>query len=178
MSGIHTTYPEIEGWTWEADLMHLRKRRQETAPLGGPILEIGSFCGLSTAILSENGTQVVCVDPFMGGFDLPVRDTYPIFEANMKRLGRFEQLEIHRMPSAQFFKTANHGRHFRLIFIDGSHDYGVALADIRASWPILKRGGYLIVDDANSVTVSHAVNDSGHAFRMVGDLKFAEARKL
>lgn len=64
MSCAHTTYSEIQGWMFEADLLHLRKRCVE-APRSLPILEIGSYRGLSTAVLSENHL-VVCVDPKIG----------------------------------------------------------------------------------------------------------------
>jgi hypothetical protein len=41
-------------------------------------------------------------------------------------------------------------REFDLIYIDGDHSYEVALSDIHTYSPLLRKGGYLIVDDASS----------------------------
>jgi predicted O-methyltransferase YrrM len=177
----HTIYPEIEGWCWDNDLRHLRRRARDTEPLGGPILEIGSFCGLSTAVLSERGASVVCVDPFMGGEDLPVRDTYHIFKAHMERLGRWEQLMVYRKQSRLFFWSWPEHRQFRLIFIDGSHTYENCLADIQRSYPLLKSGGYMLIDDAHdNLLIRKALVDCGHSWYQVTEpelLKMAEIHK-
>jgi predicted O-methyltransferase YrrM len=175
----HTIYPEILGYMYNGDLLHLRKRCQETKELGGPILEIGSYCGLSTAILSEGGARVTCIDTFQGGEDLPNRYTRPIFDKNMKKLGRYSQLTV--LESRSDNALMDLLPEYRLAFVDGSHTYEDASLDIRACWGLLKRGGWLIVDDVPwggpEFPVANAMRDSGLPFQGVKDSKLGEAQK-
>jgi len=147
--------------------------------MGGPILEVGSFCGLSTAILTEDGAEVTCIDPFLGGEDLPERNTYETFEANLRSLGRFEQTTVLRKKSKDAFPYLDDDR-FRLVFIDGSHEYLNVLFDILEGYRVLKPGGWLVVDDFNwgeRLPVLNALIASGYRWNIVHETKLAEIRK-
>jgi predicted O-methyltransferase YrrM len=172
----HTIYPDIEGWMYDADLLALREFAQAC---GGPILEIGSFCGLSTAVLSEDGRQVTCVDPFEGGEDLPQRDTYPIFTENMARLGRTSKLIVLKMRSQDIWQLLGE---YPLIFVDGSHTFKNALSDINNAIDHVRRGGYLLVDDWNwtlggEPVVTKALDASGLTWYPLPKTKLAVIAK-
>ena len=172
MGTSHTIYPGIEGWMFDADLLYLRKRARGCKE----ILEVGSFCGLSTAVLSEEGRRVTCVDTFMGGEDLPVRDSYPTFERNMKALGRWELLTVKRMTSDRFFDNSKY-RGFDFIFVDGSHAYESVRKDIFYSVQQLRTEGVLVVDDidwGDTKPVMAALSRLGYAWRFVKGTKMAE----
>lgn len=63
----------VPGWTPADELLGLHALAVATAPLGGDILEIGSWCGRSTAVLghaaAEAGGHVWAVDLFPRGED-------------------------------------------------------------------------------------------------------------
>lgn len=48
---------------------------------------------------------------------------------------------------------------FDIIFIDGSHEYESVLMDITLFWKILKKGGIMILDDAQWFGLKRAIND-------------------
>ena len=175
----HSVYPEIRGFMYDADLIHLKKRCKETEPLLGPILEIGSYEGLSTAILSERDAKVTCIDPFSGGEDLPSRYTRTIFERNMRRLGRLKQITILESKSENALDDLL--PEYRLIFIDGSHEFNHVLWDIQHCWPLLKRGGWLIADDINlggpDYPIARAMQESGLKWKGVEGTKLGEVQK-
>jgi len=158
-------YSDIEGWMLDGDLEALGKLCHRTVDIPHPILEIGSFCGLSAAVLSECGAHLVCIDPFLGGEDLPDRDTSAIFVDNMRRLGRLGNITILRGRSEDVLPLLSAMR-FRLIFIDGSHEFESVKSDISMALSLLADGGIIVLDDifwgANGdQPVMHAVNALG-----------------
>ncbi len=176
----HHNYPDIEGWSTEGKLDWLRKRVRETEPLGGPVLEIGVFCGKSTAVLTENEAQVVCVDNFQGADpNFPERNTIGDFYWNMGRLGR-DNFTLYAMRSEEFF-AIDRQEAFRFIFVDGGHDYKTARADIVSAWSVLKWGGWLVVDDvlpSDPNDVLKALTDTGLPWAQCPDLAMAEVQKV
>lgn len=173
MGTEHTIYPEIEGWMYDGDLLYLRETARR---LGGPILEIGSFCGLSTAVLSEDGREVWCVDTFRGGEDLPERDTLAEFVGNMIRLDR-KNVRVVRFSSRDFFRRFNVPRLFSMIFIDGSHKTEAVLSDLVGALITVKPGGVIILDDlywGEGRPVLAALKQAGLPFREIPKTKMAE----
>lgn len=55
-----------------------------------------------------------------------------------------------------YFKT--HNIEFDLIHIDGNHDTNVVLSDVQLYLPLLKPGGYLVLDDISWASVKPAVD--------------------
>ena len=149
MGTVHpNNYPEVEGWMFDGDLDHLRE-----LAFGGyfsaphtPILEIGSYCGLSTLVLSEFA-HVDCVDPFRGGGDLPIRDTYDDFVRNLATHYRLNHVEAYRERSASFFANRPTRDRYRMAFIDGSHVYEDVVADIYGCLEAVVAGGVVVLDD-------------------------------
>jgi hypothetical protein len=107
----------------------------------GDLLEIGSYKGLSAAALGQSG-HVVCIDTFLDS--LSGEDTEAEFRKNIAPF--VESYEVLRGPSRNRLLDLK-GRRFRLILIDGGHDFGSVSTDLRRSWPLLAPGGFMVFDD-------------------------------
>jgi len=152
---------EILGWLHEGEhelLWELAMR-----PGNGHILEIGSWLGKSTCILTgaciERGdsSRVVTIDTFcMDGsfrqtsyYQLLHRKqhgTFYEFIENAKHFGFSE----HVIPIATYSQnTVFLLQHipFRLAFIDGRHDYDGVRSDIEMVLPLVSPGGVIAIHD-------------------------------
>lgn len=59
-------------------------------------------------------------------------------------------------------QRANENMHYDIIFIDGCHDYDVVCLDIQNYSKMLKKGGYLVMDDASLYLPDAYGNFLGH----------------
>jgi len=128
------------------------------SPLDGALLNIGCYRGLSCSVLATiagtmNRGPLVCVDPFLEAYGQSVLAPdppapYEEWDANM-RACNVRQFILHfRQRSGEALpKLLERGMSFRLIFVDGSHDERDVLEDMRNSWPLLRPGGLLVLDD-------------------------------
>jgi hypothetical protein len=125
----------------------------------GDVLEIGSWLGRSTTFLatgcktSSNGI-VHAVDTFKGNpgkehmYNSPLKESesiYGRFKNNITKMGLKNYVKVYRMNSKTASKYIN--KKFRLIFIDGCHEYGSVTEDIKLWKGRLKSGGYLALHD-------------------------------
>lgn len=145
----------------------------------GPLLEIGSYCGLSTLWLAqaarERGTVVFAVDHHRGSeehqpgeffhdpdlLDEEGRfDSFPEFRRNIRQY----QAEDVVIPIVSRADTL--ARHWRtllgLIFIDGGHSLDTAIADYRGWAGQVAPGGLLVIHD-----VFDNAQDGGQAPRTI-----------
>ncbi len=181
-----SAYPlDLQGWGSDAPIFRqliseLRPRR---------IIEVGSWKGASAihmaGICDAHGldTRIVCVDTWLGAYEFlgagGERDLKPIygwpqiyyqFLANVVQ--RDQQQRIIPFPqtsliAARYF--AQNQVRVDLIYIDGSHDEVDVATDIRAYWPLLRKGGVLFGDDYDCWEgVRQGVADSGRAFDVLG----------
>lgn len=151
---------EIEGWLFEGEpefLWGLASRSSD-----GHVLEVGTWMGKATCVLAgaciENAshTKVICIDPFtMQGTPeqeayhkklVGTSGTFYQFIENAQRLGFFDWI----VPIATTSERALSGIsfHWRMIFIDGAHDYDSVKRDVELSLPGLMQGGLLVLHDA------------------------------
>jgi hypothetical protein len=150
----------MPGWFQRADaeLFSAIDLAQRTAGLVGDILEIGCYQG-SSAILLEylrrsNERLVVC-DLFQ-----EVATTLDDFHHRTNSYSDFSQesfevnfLSFHKnLPeiiagSSTMLHSRNFGRTFRLIHIDGSHEYEIVRSDLLLAKSLLMPGGFVIFDD-------------------------------
>jgi len=144
------------------------------------IIEIGTWKGLSANKIAKlcksknKEARIVCVDTFLGspehmdgewassGLDRVngIPCLFETFRNNTKILQNHDMIypfPISSMEAAHFMlkKQVN----FDIIFIDGSHEYESVLMDITLFWKILKKGGIMILDDAQWVGVKRAISE-------------------
>jgi predicted O-methyltransferase YrrM len=113
-------------------------------------LEIGSYEGMSTCWLLQNGLSekghIMCIDPYSAeGFD-KVEER---FWGNVRSVvGTTQSVSAFKEPSYQAlaemvgFKYA-----FDFIYVDGSHAPDATLTDACMAWGLLKKGGVMLFDD-------------------------------
>jgi predicted O-methyltransferase YrrM len=154
----------IPGWTLPLELRFLYDEAVRTSNAGveGALLEVGCWLGRSTYVLAQAG-HVDVVDTFTGSFEIEpkdrVKDQLGVFSANMTRLGVGRRTRAFRGQS--WFWLQRLDGPYRLIFIDGGHDYPTVRSDLELSLKLLAPGGTLVVDDVNQTFpgVQQAVRD-------------------
>jgi len=131
----------------------------------GPLLEIGSYCGRSAAIIGqackENKGILYSIDHHLGSeeqqpgeeyFDPDLYDgategvnTFPLFRQALKRAG----LEETVVPIVSASETVGRmwSTPLAMVFIDGGHSFEVAHKDFLTWSPHLMAGGYLVIHD-------------------------------
>ncbi len=131
----------------------------------GPVLEIGSYCGRSAAIIGsackQNSGILFSIDHHAGSeeqqpgeqyFDPDLYDeetlsvnTFPLFRQTLSRAG----LEDTVVPIVCTSKTA--GRMWKtplsMVFIDGGHSFEAAHTDFLTWGPHIIPGGFLVIHD-------------------------------
>lgn len=127
---------DIEGWL-------LPEEGEAIAELasGKRVLEIGSFCGLSTVCMARTAKHVTAVDYFDGRGTPRRRDTLPDFTANIERYGLADKVE-HRHPDSPLPLVE-----YDFVFIDGAHDYDSVVSDIAKALNVLAPGGLIAFHD-------------------------------
>lgn len=152
---------QIEGWLFKGE--HEFLRELATRSSDGHILEIGSWMGKSTCILAgaciekAPHTRVICIDTFdMRGTPeqekyhkrlvTETSGTFYQFIENAKQLGFIDWI----LPIATTSEKALPiiPWQFRMIFIDGTHNYENVKKDVELSLPKLIPGGLLALHDA------------------------------
>lgn len=132
-------------------------------------LEVGSFEGLSAAfflknVLTHKSCRLTCIDPHgqKASPDLikegwghdpntePLREktnktVFQVFENNI--LSKFSDKVTYHRESSHIALRKYYKTDFDLIYLDGLHYPSAILSDIILSWPLLKKGGYLLLDD-------------------------------
>lgn len=116
------------------------------------ILEIGSFEGLSTCFFLNyfHGSVITCIDTFEGGADhvnlgISFSDVEKRFIGNTMPFAN--RVSVLKGRSSDKLRTFPEQPVFDIVFVDGSHLAADVLSDLVLSWPLLKVGGYMIMDD-------------------------------
>lgn len=128
---------DVDGW-----LLYDEGKALFDIARGKRVLEVGSYCGLSTLCLAQTAESVLSVDTHDGRGTAIEQNTLAMFRANLERRGasNVEVLvgTIDDVPA---------GLTFDLAFIDGSHDYGSVRHDIDRALELLAPGGLLAFHD-------------------------------
>ncbi|HCY86768.1 MAG TPA: hypothetical protein DHV36_16685 [Desulfobacteraceae bacterium] len=131
----------------------------------GPLLEIGSYCGRSAAIIGqackENSSILYSIDHHRGSeeqqpgeeyFDPDLYDdrtggvnTLPLFRDTLKQAGLEETVVPIVSTSAVAGRMWQTG--LAMVFIDGGHSFDAAHTDFITWSPHLIPGGYLVIHD-------------------------------
>jgi len=160
---------DVEGWLTDGQAARLQGAAMRVGP-GGTIVEIGSFRGKSAIVLartSGDDVVVVCIDPHAGSDRGPQEFTpdptlgdadYRAFHANLARAGIAGKVRHVRASSADAQAHAAVDAPIDVLYVDGAHRYGPALADLRDWGGRVAPGGRLLVHDTfSSIGVTLAV---------------------
>jgi len=125
-------------------------------PAKGTIVEIGSFKGRSTVMLTKVAAYyglgpVVSIDPHThelstGAAPGSLPSTYDDFLSSLRIANVEEHVEIHRALSADVARTWQHP--IRFLWIDGDHTYAGAKADFDGFAPFLQPGAVVALHDS------------------------------
>ncbi len=172
---------DVDGWMTPGQGRTLAEAAAACPP-GGRIVEIGSFRGRSTIVLAASAdpsVEIVAIDPHAGndrgpeeidGFEAEADDDHRVFNDNLERAGVRDRVRHVRAFSNE--ALADVDGPIDLLYIDGAHRYGPALADIRAWGDRVADGGTMLIHDSfSSIGVTGAIGRSlafGDRFRYVG----------
>ena len=159
--------PDVEGWLTEAQAARLAAAASGVRA-GGRIVEIGSFRGRSTIVLARaasEGVELVAIDPHIGSDRGPQEfavdeelgeDDTRTFRDNLLRHGVLERVRhVRRLSSEAHSEVADP---IDVLWVDGAHRFGPALADLRDWGARVRPGGRMLVHDAfSSVGVTLAL---------------------
>jgi predicted O-methyltransferase YrrM len=115
-------------------------------------LEIGCWLGHSTRFLAHSaarrGGTLHCVDHWKGSPGTIYGEGEPFlkFEQNLKRVGLYESLKIHKISSEDASLLFTDGS-LDLVFVDGDHIYQSFVRDFTLWKPKVKIGGILCGHD-------------------------------
>ena len=158
---------EVPGWLsdGQAALLHESARR---VPIGGRIVEIGSYRGRSAIVLARAAApsvEVVAIDPHAGNDRGPRQwegtpdegeSDHRAFLGNLERHGVAGRVRHVRRFSSQAHDAV--ADPIDVLYVDGAHRYTPALADVRDWGARVRPGGTLLVHDAfSSVGVTFAL---------------------
>lgn len=160
----HTVALACKGFLDDDEGMRLFALARDHAS-AGPILEIGSYCGKSSAYLGagaqEGGGVLVCVDHHRGSEEHQPGEEYHDEELFDDATGKLDSLPILRrtlhdagVEDNAILLVAPSQRAARIwakplgmLFIDGGHSHEAAHADYEAWAPHVAPGGILAVHD-------------------------------
>lgn len=126
-------------------------------------LEIGVYKGRTLGVIQILANQmnkkasIIGITPLTNQGDK--YSTYPNENYSNSLLNNLTRMGINDIDSINIIKgfsndkasieEASASSQFDIIFIDGCHDYEVVCQDIKNYVPMLKSGGYLVMDDAS-----------------------------
>lgn len=159
----------VQGWL--GDSQGLALYQMARSPVAGSVLEIGSFCGKSTAFIAlgckHSGAAFCTVDPHqplsVGGKEQYGSDFRPFEGDSLSELrgmlgrtglGAYVTTLIATSKEARRHLT---GLRLKLLFIDGSHDYEDVVSDYRLWHEMVVVGGRLVFHDSNFEGVNQAI---------------------
>lgn len=139
VSPVPGAFPrDIEGWLHPDEAAKLAE-----LAAGKRVIEVGSYCGLSTVCMARTAEHVAAVDYFDGRATPVPADTLAAFRRNIARHGVAEKVETYH-PDAVVKPPK-----YDLLFIDGAHDAESVAEDIDKYLPYLKSGGLVAFHDYN-----------------------------
>jgi hypothetical protein len=147
----------VDGWLTAGQARCLFDAAR-AVPAGGRIVEIGSFRGRSTIVLSlgaRAGVEVVAIDPHAGndrgpqeieGFEAEAADDHEVFLANLQKAGVADRVTVVRE-----FSGKAHGAvpgQVDFLWVDGAHRFAPARDDLKDWGDRVKPGGRMMVHDS------------------------------
>jgi len=139
-------------------------------PTNDPIkvLEIGAYHGANVCCLTKthaihSDSEIHCVDPWRDYDQYPEykdeqRTNYSKFIHNISQLHPIDlnKIYIHRMKSEECAKRFQ-DKSFDIIYVDGNHERNFVFEDAMLSHKLIKKGGWIVFDDAHDKQVLEAI---------------------
>ena len=139
-------------------------------PTNDPIkvLEIGAYHGANVCCLTKthaihSDSEIHCVDPWRDYDQYPEykdeqKTNYSKFIHNISQLHPIDlnKIYIHRMKSEECAKRFQ-DESFHIIYIDGNHERNFVFEDAMMSHKLIKKGGWIVFDDAHDKQVLEAI---------------------
>jgi predicted O-methyltransferase YrrM len=153
--------PELQGKLLEFILDTMKPKKHIV------MAEIGVYLGRGTAIFDEvfvsrgQNYKLIAVDHFEGSREHKASSSVPSYEAFQQNIAPIcDQIKAHNCDSIAASKLFKQGE-FDIVYIDASHEYENVLADIKAWFPKVKKGGFICGDDFSNdwPGVVRAVNE-------------------
>ncbi len=129
---------EIQGWLTPREGKALAELSR-----GKRVLEIGSYCGLSTVCIARTACSVTACDYFDGRSTPNQQDTSEAFKKNIERYWLQDKVTTHH-PDEPL--QGEYG----FVFIDGAHDFDSVRADIQKALNVLAPDGLIAFHDYNA----------------------------
>lgn len=129
--------------------------RQLCEETGGPYLEIGSYRGMSLLAAGQD-TKVKCygIDNFTGTGHRA--QNKPILLEQIEPYDNIELIEADYRDALPELKKKR--KKFGVIFLDGPHGEEETAEQLEYASKMIKKGGYVIVDDLNFTEVAICVD--------------------
>lgn len=138
ISPVPNAFPfDVEGWLLPDEGLALADLCR-----GKDVLEIGSYCGLSTICIARTARHVTSVDYFDGRGTPNPRETLDSFWANLRRYQIADRVDAINPEDMSLID-----REYDIAFIDGAHDYQSVSTDIEKAQKVLRPGGLLVFHD-------------------------------
>lgn len=163
-SPVPSVFPyEIPGWLTPDEGRCLAELAR-----GKRVLEIGSYCGLSTVCMGRTAEHVTACDYFDARGTAIRFDTAPAFRENIERYGLSDKVVMAHPDLPLPFDQ------YDLVFIDGDHDAAAVAADAVKAMEVLAPGGLIAFHDYHS-KIDPGVTESVDAILADGgELLFTE----
>jgi len=115
------------------------------------IVEIGSYVGDSSKIFAKNFSSVVCIDPWVNGYDKKDAASYQYpmniiesqFDELCEKYSNIRKLKMTSEKAVDLFEDNSLG----IVYIDALHAYKGVKKDIQLWLPKVKKGGFITGHD-------------------------------
>lgn len=140
------------------------------------VLEIGAYHGANVCCLTKthaihSESEIHCVDPWRDYEQYPEykneqRTNYSTFIHNISQLHPTDlnKIHLHRVKSEEAWSRFADGM-FDIIYIDGNHERNFVFEDACMSLKKVKKGGWLVFDDAHDAKVMEAIQLFLHLYK-------------
>jgi hypothetical protein len=140
------------------------------------VLEIGAYHGANVCCLTKThaihpDSEIHCVDPWGDYEQYPEykdqqRTNYSKFIHNISQLHPTDlnKIHLHRVKSEEAWSRFADGM-FDIIYIDGNHERNFVFEDALMSLKKVKKGGWLVFDDAHDAKVMEAIQLFLHLYK-------------
>lgn len=154
-----------DGHLLECQALFLLDMLNKTSHLEGEVVEIGSYLGRSSVLISQHVSKLHCIDTWHF-YDIPEMsetsinntiDNYNNFLINIDKYNVKDRINIIPKKSEDVLKTWK--KNIKFIFIDGCHDYKYIKKDIKWKKFVVNEGITVFHDYPNWPGVKGAIDE-------------------